>query len=165
MTYNWQKNYLMQSRAMLPQDIAEVFAIEQSVTAFPWTEKNFKDSLNSGHHAWVFFDGSSEIIAYTIVQQIVDETHLLNICVKPSAQGKGFGRKIINFVVDFANSISSVLIVLEVRRSNQRAQKLYLQAGFNEMSIRKDYYPAEIGREDAILMGLDLDLYSLFTEK
>ncbi len=165
MTYNWQKNYLMQSRAMLPQDIAEVFAIEQSVTAFPWTEKNFKDSLNSGHHAWVFFDGSSEIIAYTIVQQIVDETHLLNICVKPSAQGKGFGHKIINFVVDFANSISSVLIVLEVRRSNQRAQKLYLQTGFNEMSIRKDYYPAEIGREDAILMGLDLDLYSLFTEK
>ena len=150
---------------MLQHDIAEVLAIEKSATAFPWTQKNFEDSLKSGHHAWVFFSDTSEIIAYTLVQQVVDETHLLNICVKPSAQGQGFGREVLKYVIDFANSVSSVLIVLEVRRSNQRAQKLYVQAGFNEMSLRKDYYPAEIGREDAILMGLDLDLFSLFTEK
>jgi ribosomal-protein-alanine N-acetyltransferase len=150
---------------MLQQDIADVLAIEKSATAFPWTQKNFEDSLKAGHHAWVFFNNTSEIIAYAFVQKVTDETHLLNICVKPSAQGQGFGREVLNYVIDFAKSVSSVLIVLEVRRSNQRAQKLYLQAGFNEMSIRKDYYPAAIGREDAILMGLDLDLFSLFTKK
>jgi len=96
------------------------------------------------------------LIGYTIVQQVVDEAHLLNICVKPSLQGQGIGRKILDHVIAFANSVSSVLIVLEVRRSNDRAQQLYSQAGFNEMSVRKDYYPAEQGREDAILMGMDL---------
>lgn len=150
---------------MQQQDIAEVLAIETSATAFPWSIKNFEDSLKSGHYAWVFTDKSDEILGYTIIQKVVDEAHLLNICVKPRVQGQGFGQEILNHVVDFASSISSVLIVLEVRSSNQRAQQLYLQAGFNEMSVRKDYYPAEIGREDAILMGLDLDLMSLFTDK
>ena len=155
----------MQSRLMLQQDIVEVVAIENSATAFPWSVKNFEDSLKSGHHAWVYTDKSDEIIGYTLVQKVVDEAHLLNICVKPSFQGRGFGREILNNVVSFSNSISAVLIVLEVRSSNQRAQQLYLQAGFNEMSVRKDYYPAEVGREDAILMGLDLDLMSLFSDK
>ncbi|PHS31481.1 MAG: ribosomal-protein-alanine N-acetyltransferase [Methylophaga sp.] len=150
---------------MQQTDIAEVVAIENSATTFPWSVKNFEDSLKSGHYAWVFTDKSDEIVGYTIVQKVVDEAHLLNICVKPRVQGQGFGREILNHIVDFANSISSVLIVLEVRSSNQRAQQLYLQAGFNEMSVRKNYYPAEIGREDAILMGLDLNLMSLFSDK
>jgi ribosomal-protein-alanine N-acetyltransferase len=68
----------------------------------------------------------------------------------------------LNHVVQFAKELGSVLIVLEVRRSNTKAQSLYTQAGFNEMSVRRDYYPAEEGREDAILMGLDLRLLSLF---
>ncbi|MFW5425896.1 MAG: ribosomal protein S18-alanine N-acetyltransferase [Methylophagaceae bacterium] len=155
----------MQSRLMQQYDIAEVIAIECSATVFPWSEKNFEDSLKSGHQAWVFTDKTNEIIGYALVQKVVDEAHLLNICVKPSEQRQGFGRDILNHVINFANSISAVLIVLEVRSSNQRAQQLYLQAGFNEMSVRKNYYPAQSGREDAILMGLDLDLISLFSDK
>jgi ribosomal-protein-alanine N-acetyltransferase len=150
---------------MQQQDVAEIRAIEQAATAFPWSEKNFKDSLKSGHYAWVYFDDSDEIIGFALVQKVVDEAHLLNLCVKKSLQGQGLGLAILNHVIDFANSISAVLIVLEVRNSNQRAQQLYLRAGFNEMSVRKDYYPAEVGREDAILMGLDLGLISLFSEK
>ncbi|MBL1319813.1 MAG: ribosomal protein S18-alanine N-acetyltransferase [Methylophaga sp.] len=155
----------MQSRVMMQQDIAEVIAIEKSATAFPWSEKNFEDSLKSGHHAWVYFDDLDEIIGFALVQKVVDEMHLLNICVKPREQGQGLGRAILDHVINFANSISAVLIVLEVRRSNQRAQQLYLQSGFNEMSVRKDYYPTEVGREDAVLMGLDLGLVSLFSDK
>jgi len=149
---------------MKANDIIDVVRIEQEANQFPWSTKNFEDSLKAKHKAWIFVNDSDEIIAYTIVQKVVDETHLLNICVKPSAQGKGLGHEVLNHVINFANSISSVLIVLEVRSSNQRAQQLYLQAGFNEMSVRKDYYPAEEGREDAILMGLDLDLMSLFSD-
>ncbi len=146
----------MKSREMQQHDIAEVVAIEQAANQHPWSMKNFKDCLKAGHKAWVFVDDQQELIGYTIVQQVVDEVHLLNICVKPSLQGQGIGRKILDHVIDFANSVSSVLIVLEVRRSNDRAQQLYSQAGFNEMSVRKDYYPAKQGREDAILMGMDL---------
>ena len=150
---------------MTHDDVFDVVNIEQQANQFPWSRKNFEDGLKANNQAWVFVNDSNEIIAYTIVQKVVDETHLLNICVKASAQGKGLGREVLNHVIDFAHSISSVLIVLEVRSSNQRAQQLYLQAGFNEMSVRKDYYPAKKGREDAILMGLDLDLMSLFNEK
>ena len=146
----------MKAREMQQHDIAEVVAIEQAANQHPWSMKNFKDCLKAGHKAWVFVDDQQQLIGYTIVQQVVDEAHLLNICVKPSLQGQGIGRKILDHVIDFANSISSVLIVLEVRRSNDRAQQLYSQAGFNEMSVRKDYYPAKHGREDAILMGMDL---------
>jgi [ribosomal protein S18]-alanine N-acetyltransferase len=146
----------MKLREMQQYDIAEVVAIEQAANRHPWSMKNFNDCLKAGHKAWVFVNDQQELVGYTIVQQVVDEAHLLNICVKPSLQGQGFGRKILDHVIDFANSVSSVLIVLEVRRSNDRAQQLYLQAGFNEMSVRKDYYPDEQGREDAILMGMDL---------
>jgi len=151
-------------REMMLDDLLSIVNIEQEANQFPWSIKNFEDSMKAKHHAWVFVDDRNEIQGYTLVQKVVDETHLLNICVKPSAQGQGLGREILNHVIDFANSISSVLIVLEVRSSNQRAQQLYLQSGFNEMSIRKDYYPAKEGREDAVLMGLDLDLMSLFNE-
>jgi len=147
---------------MTSDDLLTVLNIEQEANQFPWSLKNFKDSLKANNQAWVFINDLNEIQGYTIVQKVVDETHLLNICVKEKYQGKGLGREILNHVITFANSISSVLIVLEVRSSNHRAQHLYLQSGFNEMSIRKDYYPAKEGREDAILMGLDLDLISLF---
>ena len=71
-------------------------------------------------------------------------------------QGKGMGEFILNSIIDYAKDSSFSIIVLEVRASNSRAQKLYSKVGFNEMSVRKDYYPAQVGREDAILMGLDL---------
>ena len=144
---------------MTPDDLLNVVNIEQEANQFPWSIKNFEDSLKANNQAWVFINEQSDIQGYTIVQKVVDETHLLNICVKPSAQGQGLGREILNYVINFANSISSVLIVLEVRSSNNRAQQLYLQSGFNEMSVRKDYYPAKEGREDAVLMGMDLSFY------
>ncbi|PHS69059.1 MAG: ribosomal-protein-alanine N-acetyltransferase [Methylophaga sp.] len=141
---------------MQPQDIPEVAAIEQDANQFPWSIKNFEDCLKAGHQSRVFFNEATEMLGYTIIQKVVDEAHLLNICVKPSVQGQGFGREILNYVVEFSKNSALVLIVLEVRSSNQRAQTLYLQAGFNEMSVRHNYYPAKQGREDAVLMGLDL---------
>ena len=139
--------------------MADVVKIEQSATAFPWSVKNFEDSLKSGHDAWVFFNDPNEITGYTLIQKVIDEVHILNICVKPKFQGQGLGRKILDHVITFSTNNAAVIIVLEVRSSNQRAQQLYLQAGFNEMSVRKEYYPAKVGREDAILMGLDLTFF------
>jgi ribosomal-protein-alanine N-acetyltransferase len=155
----------LKSRQMVKQDLEQVVAIEREANQFPWSLKNFEDCLKARNKAWVFEDSQGQICAFTIVQNVVDEAHLLNICVAPSAQGQGYGRKVLEHVIDFANSMSSVLIVLEVRRSNLRAQQLYLSAGFNEMSVRKGYYPAQEGKEDAVLMGLDLDLMSMFSEK
>lgn len=99
---------------------------------------------------------------FTVVQNVLDEAHLLNICVSPDWQGRGIGRQILSHVTEQARDRQMGLIVLEVRRSNYRAQQLYLSQGFNEISTRPGYYPAEQGREDAVLMGLDLGLEAMF---
>lgn len=149
-------------RVMLDEDLAEVHAIEKSANRFPWSVKNFSDSLDAGHYAWVFCDPYDAIIGFAIVQLVLDEAHLLNICVRPDMQRQGYGRRILEHIIDYTKSRSAVLLVLEVRLSNHRAQQLYEQFGFNEMTIRRGYYPAEQGREDAILMGLDLSMLSVF---
>tara|TARA_R110002049_G_scaffold285705_10_gene467225 strand:+ start:368 stop:832 length:465 start_codon:yes stop_codon:yes gene_type:complete len=154
----------MNVRSMQAQDIAYVLDIEQRANQFPWDKKSFEDSLKTGHQAWIFYEKDNDIVGFAIVQRVLDEAHLLNICVEPSAQGRGLGKEIVQHVIDYSNSISAVIILLEVRRSNERAQQLYLQVGFNEMSVRKGYYPAKEGREDAILMAMDLDLMSFFNE-
>jgi len=149
-------------RKMTENDLDDVARIEKQSTVFPWTHKHFEDCLKAGHQAWVLCDRQKSIISFVIVQKVVDELHLLNICVQRQHQGQGLGKRMLEHIIDYAQQLESVLIVLEVRRSNTKAQSLYIQAGFNEMSVRQNYYPAEEGREDAILMGLDIGLLCLF---
>lgn len=145
----------MKLSPMLATDLVAVHAIETAANQFPWSLKNFEDSLQSGYQGWVVRE-TEKVIAYALVQHVLDEAHLLNICVHPAEQGKGLGRKLLNAVIDAVCLRGSNLIVLEVRRSNRRAQELYLSAGFNEMSVRRGYYPAVQGREDAVMMGMTL---------
>jgi len=149
---------------MLKTDLIDVLSIEKAANQFPWSLKNFKDSLQANHHATVFINEDNTIQAYVVVQTVMDEIHLLNICVKPEFQGKGLGRSALNYVINYAEKNSAAVILLEVRSSNQRAQQLYLQSGFNEMSVRAGYYPSQQGREDAVLMAMDLSMSSLFSE-
>jgi len=97
---------------------------------------------------------NEEIIGYTVMMFVLDECHLLNISIKKSMQKKGYGSHLLKEVIRQANLAHAKTIYLEVRASNQTAIHLYDKHGFNEMSIRKDYYRAKEGREDAVLMGL-----------
>ena len=140
-------------------DIDKVFHIEKLANRFPWTKGNFEDCLKSGYRTFLY-SADDELIGYSVVQSVLDEVHLLNICVTPAHQGNGYGRKILSHIIDVAVEQSAVIVVLEVRASNFRAQQLYLSKGFNEMSVRRGYYPAEQGREDGVLMGLELGMLS-----
>ena len=141
---------------MTQADVVTVARIEAEATAFPWRAVLFEDCIRAGHHCQIYFTDEDSIIGYTIVQQILDEAHLLNICVAPRFQKQGYGGFIIENVIRYSESIGSVTVLLEVRANNHRAQQLYQRVGFNEMTIRHNYYPAEKGREDAILMALML---------
>lgn len=145
----------MNLEPMLVDDLSAIHSIEVAANQFPWSLKNFEDSLQAGYQGFVVRE-NQKIIAYALVQHVLDEAHLLNICVRPDRQGRGLGRQLLNTVIDAVSLRGSNLMVLEVRRSNRRAQELYLSAGFNEMSIRRGYYPAVQGREDAVLMGMAL---------
>lgn len=142
---------------MRQADVDQVWSIEKQANRFPWSRGNFEDCLRTGYRTFLY-SLDSELIGYSVVQSILDEIHLLNICVSPAHQGKGLGRQILSHVIDTSLQQAVTIILLEVRASNVRAQRLYFSTGFNEMSVRKEYYPAEQGREDALLMGLDLGM-------
>jgi ribosomal-protein-alanine N-acetyltransferase len=140
---------------MRAQDVEEVVAIENQAYPFPWSRGNFLDSLNSGYDAWVMRELDVQIAGYFLAMPVVDEMHLLNITVRPTLQGKKLGRLLLNKVITLAREAKMQSILLEVRPSNPRALAFYQHVGFEQIGIRKNYYPSTgATREDAIVMRL-----------
>ncbi|MDI1361009.1 ribosomal protein S18-alanine N-acetyltransferase [Methylotenera sp.] len=144
-----------QFRPMQMDDLESIMAIEPQIYPYPWTRGNFSDSLNSGYSAWVMVL-NEQIIGYSLMMLVLDEAHLLNLSVAKPYQKQGLGRTVLEYMVSIAKSNQMANMFLEVRPSNISAIALYENMGFNEMAIRRKYYPAANGREDAVLMGLAL---------
>ena len=144
-----------QLRPMQMDDLDAVMQIEPTIYSHPWTRGNFSDSLNSGYSAWVLESGG-EIIGYALMMMVLDEAHLLNLSVAKSYQKQGLGRYLLEHMIDKARQYKAANMFLEVRPSNISAIALYENMGFCEMAVRRGYYPAAHGREDAVLMGLAL---------
>jgi ribosomal-protein-alanine N-acetyltransferase len=142
-------------RPMTASDLDAIMAIERVNFPFPWTEGNFKDSMNSGYMCLVMEQGK-ELIGYAVLMMVLDEAHLLNISVAKSYQGQGWGRYLLVQMMEIGREKGGLNMFLEVRPSNRSALGLYESMGFNEMGIRPGYYPAHNGREDAVLMGMAL---------
>ncbi|HXF66847.1 MAG TPA: ribosomal protein S18-alanine N-acetyltransferase [Burkholderiales bacterium] len=143
-------------RRMTAEDLDAVTAIERAAYPHPWTRGNFSDSLAAGCHCWILECGG-EIAGYTVVMIGGGEAHLLNLSVAVPWQGRGLGRQMLGFVVKLARDYRARRILLEVRPSNAAARALYAAAGFSEIALRRGYYPAGEGREDAVVMQLELD--------
>ncbi len=142
-------------RPMTQDDVAAVMAIEERAFPFPWTSGIFQDCIRQGYSCWVY-EQQGEIAGYTVVMFVLDEMHLLNICIRPEEHGKGLGSALLKTVERIARGAKAETCFLEVRQSNFSAIRLYLNAGFNEIGLRKAYYPAALGREDAIVMAKTL---------
>ncbi len=134
-------------------DLSDIELIENEVHAYPWTRGNFLDSIKASHTC-LMMKLNEEIIGYAVIMFVLDECNLLNICIKKSMQKKGYGSSLLREIIRRAGLSHSKTIYLEVRLSNHTAIYFYDKHGFNEMSIRKNYYRAKGGREDAVLMGL-----------
>lgn len=146
-------------RPMRMEDIDAIMVIEPEIYPHPWSRGNFTDSLAAGYSCWVAecSDGNeSEVVGYAAMMIVLDEAHLLNLSVAKPLQGRGLGRELLVHLMDVARSHRAQTMFLEVRPSNTAAIGLYESMGFNEFSVRRGYYPAKNGREDAILMGLAL---------
>lgn len=142
-------------RPMTASDLDAIMAIERVNFPFPWTEGNFKDSMNSGYMCLVMEQGK-QLMGYAVLMMVLDEAHLLNISVAQSHQGQGWGRYLLVQMMEMGREKGGLNMFLEVRPSNHSALGLYESMGFNEMGIRPGYYPAHNGREDAVLMGMAL---------
>lgn len=142
-------------RPMNMTDLDAVMVIEPHIYTHPWTRGNFSDSLSSGYSAWVLEKGN-EMIGYALLMMVMDEAHLLNLSIAKDYQKQGLGRYLLEHMIQIARNHHAAHMFLEVRPSNISAIALYENMGFNEMAIRRGYYPAATGREDAVLMGLAL---------
>lgn len=146
---------LFRMRRMTGRDLLSVLDIETQNYEFPWSEGVFKDCFKAGYSCWVC-EEIDRVLGYSIVSIAVGEAHILNISVAPEEQGQGIGRKMLTHLIDVARSHKTETVFLEVRPSNTGAIALYEKMGFNEIGIRKGYYPAQNGREDALMLALEL---------
>ena len=142
-------------RPMREEDLDAVMAIEPRAYAHPWTRAIFKDCLRVGYNCWLY-EREGDILAYGVMSVAVGEAHILNLTVRPESQGQGLGRKLLEHFLNLARRHNADLVLLEVRPSNTAALALYSGMGFNEIGVRKGYYPGPSGREDALVLALNL---------
>jgi [ribosomal protein S18]-alanine N-acetyltransferase len=134
-------------------DLDTILDIESKAYAYPWLRAHFEDALHSGNDCYALWTFNNILAGYLVLMDVIDETHLLNIAVKPDLQNKGFGGILIKKTIEIARNKLHTSVLLEVRPSNFSALRLYEKFGFYLIGRRKRYYPAPNGqREDACVM-------------
>ena len=146
----------MKIRKMEETDIPAVSKIEKLTHIQPWSEDVLADCYRSDYLCLVAEknDDQKELKGYIILSQVLEEAHLLNLCVSLKYQGFGLGRELTARGIKEVALRGACKIFLEVRRSNLRAISLYESFGFSEIGIRTNYYQGSSISEDAVVMAL-----------
>ena len=150
-----QLDTLPRYRRMTAGDLDAVTAAESRIYPYPWTRGNFSDSLDAGYHCWIVECGGA-IAGYSVVMIAAGEAHLLNLSIAGEWRRRGLGTALLSFIIKLAQDYAASRIFLEVRPSNIAGRALYARAGFSELAVRRGYYPADEGREDALVLELPL---------
>lgn len=139
-------------RPMQECDLVRVIDVELRAYEFPWTLGIFGDCLRAGYCCWSLLLGE-QLIGYGIMVVILDEAHILNICVDPAYQRRGYAQRILDQLMQLAVRHHASIVFLEVRPTNLAARHLYTRNGFSQIALRRGYYPAREGREDALVLS------------
>jgi ribosomal-protein-alanine N-acetyltransferase len=142
-------------RPLAEGDLETVAAIERELYEFPWTLGNFRDSLAAGYSCWGIHCVAG-LVGYAVMTLGAAEAHLLNLSIAESWQRRGHGTALLEQLLGAARAYGADVLFLEVRPSNLAARALYGRRGFRQVGVRKGYYPARKGREDALLLSLAL---------
>ena len=137
------------------QDIVEqLMAIELACHPHPWSEKTFRSCID-GRYFGDYLTVDKAIVGFYVGEHVAGESTLMDICVAPAQQGKGYGKTLLLQFFEDCKKLASKTIFLEVRAKNISAQMLYINHGFSEISRRTGYYPSNtsFGYEDAIVMS------------
>ena len=135
-------------------DLEPVIEIEQRIYPFPWTRRNFRDSISAGYSCWVC-RGSEGLLGYAVLMLAAGEAHLLNLTIDTPFQRRGQGSRLLRHLVSTARDCGARVLFLEVRPSNAAGLELYARHGFRQIGVRRDYYPAQTGRENALVLALE----------
>lgn len=149
-------NKTVSFRSMTVEDIEAVMRIEKATFPTPWSRTAFYNEVVINHFAtYLLLEVGEEIAGYCGVWVIIDEAHITNIALHPDYRGMKLGEALLKRAIDFVKSRGALKMTLEVRVSNTIAQNLYRKYGFEEGSIRKNYYTDN--QEDALVMWVNLD--------
>jgi [ribosomal protein S18]-alanine N-acetyltransferase len=138
-------------RPMRGLDVAEVVAIERASYQFPWSEGIFRDCLRVGYVCRVMTVGR-QVMAYGVMSFGAGEAHILNLCVGETYRCRGVGKRLLTTLLERAAAAGMGEAFLEVRPSNTTAIRLYQAMGFEQVGMRRGYYQAAGGREDAAVL-------------
>ena len=138
-------------RDMAHDDLASVSDIERRSYEFPWSHGVFRDCLLAGYHCMVLAE-EGRVVGYAILSISAGEAHILNLCVEPGSQSRGYGTRLLDEILFRARAALVRAIFLEVRPSNEAALALYRKKGFHKIASRPAYYQANSGREDALVL-------------
>lgn len=138
-------------RPMRSTDVTDVVAIERAAYQFPWSEGIFRDCLRVGYVCRVVTVNRA-VEAYGVMSFGAGEAHILNLCVAEGFRGRGLGARLLGSLIERAASAGMAEAYLEVRPSNTAAIRLYLTLGFEQVGMRRGYYQAVGGREDAAVL-------------
>jgi ribosomal-protein-alanine N-acetyltransferase len=137
------------------QSAPQMAYIAASAHSHPMTESTIKTCFGALYTCLGLYE-SDELYGFAILHQIFEDATLMDICVAPNQQGKGYGKALLDRVIAQARVKDAEVLMLEVRESGLGAQALYVKAGFEQSGVRKGYYKTDAGPEDAILMTLIL---------
>lgn len=152
---SWSERRHPLIRRLGVEDIDRVYEIEQAAYPFPWTRGIFEDCLRAGYAGFGLQVGKS-LAGYFILSSAVGEAHLLNLCIHPDWQYRGYGSLLLEYAISYVVRLGCKTMFLEVRGSNVRAARLYENRGFKLIGKRRGYYQAGQGREDALVMSLEI---------
>lgn len=142
-------------RPMTEADVGGVVALERASYQFPWSEGIFRDCLRVGYVCRVV-TSANRLIGYGVMSVGAGEAHILNLCVDSGFRCQGIGRRMLDYLLDRGAVAGMTEAFLEVRPSNTAAIRLYLSLGFDQVGMRRGYYQAVGGREDAAVLKLNL---------
>ena len=142
-------------RPMGETDVATVAALERACYAFPWSEGIFRDCVRVGYVCRVALLDEA-LVAYSVMSIGAGESHILNLCVGAEFRCRGIGRRVLTYMLERATAAGMMEAFLEVRPSNTGAIRLYQSMGFDQVGVRRGYYQAVGGREDAAVLKLPL---------
>lgn len=139
--------------AVNQDSVDELMTIELACHPHPWSEKTFRSCID-GRYFGEYLTLDSSIVGFYVGEHVAGESTLMDICVAPEQQGKGYGKTLLLQFIEHCKKLNTEKVFLEVRAKNISAQMLYINQGFTEISRRTGYYPSNtgFGYEDAIVM-------------
>jgi ribosomal-protein-alanine N-acetyltransferase len=116
----------------------------------PWSEKSIASELDSRLSLWLVAMDGETVVGYVGSQSVLGETDMMNIAVSPNYRRQGIAEKLVVELIEKLREKGNHSLMLEVRSSNDPAQKLYEKLGFEQVGRRKNYYRNP--KEDALIL-------------